>query len=322
MMNHLVTRIEKDSSENIAILCRTNDAVLALYSLLKAAGINAKYITSKEGFRLGQLVELQDFLYQWKHSSFDEAKVWLEKNYKTSVHYPLACSMIEFFDSTSGNEWASIFEVFLQEIEFDEFETTKAKVTISTMHKAKGKEFQSLYMMVENNFIRNEYDRRLLYVAMTRAKENLFIHTQDRCFDFMEPLANAVLTVTQKDAQPTTILFTMGLGDLALGSEAAEKGIAKTSPKAGETIQIIKNVNPNGTVWFKLTKKGETIGVLSAPNGGQTRLSDKICQKEIQGYTLYSEATIEYVVRWEDKEKTKHYDQVLCLVRMDKSVYI
>jgi len=151
--------------------------------------------------------------------------------------------------------------VFLQEIEFDEFETTKTKVTISTMHKAKGKEFQSVYMMVENIFIRNDYDRRLLYVAMTRAKENLFIHTQDRCFDSREPLATEVLSMTQK---------------------------------------------------------GETIGVLSTPNGGKTRLSDKICQKESQGYTLYPEGTIEYVVRWEKPQSTQHYDQILCLVRMDQ----
>jgi ATP-dependent DNA helicase RecQ len=318
MMIHLVTTIENDPSEDIAILCRTNDAVLTLYSLLKAAGINVKYLTSKEGFGLGQLVELQEFLSQWKASSFDEAKIWLEKNYKISPHYPLACSMIEFFDSTTGNEWANVFEIFLQEIEFDEFPTTKAKVTISTMHKAKGKEFQHVYMMVENTFIRNDYDRRLLYVAMTRAKENLFIHTQDRCFDSMEPLANAVLSVTQKDTPPTTILFAMRLEDVSLGSEAAAQGVVATSPKAGETVQIEKKTNKDGTVWFKLTKERKTIGVLSAPKGGQTRLSDKICQKETQGYTLYPEATIEYVVRWEDKEKNQTYDQVLCLVRMDK----
>lgn len=324
MIPNIAHAVQNDSSENIAVLCRTNNAVLTLYSILKANGINVKYITAKDGFRLGQLVELQDFLVQWRISSFDEAFVWLEKQYAESSNYLLAKNVIERFvnetnlESGTPDYLATSFEEYLYDIEFDEFESTKAKVIVSTMHKAKGKEFDSVYVMVEEGFISDEYQRRLLYVALTRAKENLYIHTQDSCFKPMESLVNEVLAVTQTHDEPNSIVFVMGLGDLALGSPAAVKGIKQTIPKAGEVVQIEKQINEDGGVWFKLTKSGQTIAVLSKPEKGKDRLSTKILQKESEGYVLTHEAVIEYIVRWKESMGDQQYDQVLCRVTMQR----
>jgi len=325
MIANIAKAIENDPSENIAVLCRTNNAVLTLYSILKAKEINVKYITSKDGFRLGQLVELQDFLEQWKKSSYLEAEAWIKLHYSSSANYPLAQKVIERFINENNTEslvpeyLAVAFEEYLYDIEFDEFEFTKAKVIVSTMHKAKGKEFDSVYVMVENNFIQDDYQRRLLYVAITRAKENLYIHTQDRCFKPMEPLANEVVSVTQTDAAPDSIIYTMGLGDLALASDAAVKGIRLSNPQAGETVQIEQVTNEDGSIWFKLLKEGRTIAILSKPDNGKNRLSSKIIQKKLEGYTLGLNTTIEYIVRWKGEFEQQQYDQILCKVEMYKN---
>lgn len=324
MIPNIADLVEKDPSDNIAILCKTNQAVLTMYSILKSKGINVKYLTAKDGFRLGQLVELQDFLEAWKQATFEDASKWMDERYKESSNLPLAQTVIERFvnetnaENSSSEYLITAFEEYLYDIEFEEFESTKAKVIVSTMHKAKGKEFESVYVMVENNFIQDDYQRRLLYVAITRAKENLYIHTQDRCFKSFESLSNDVSMMHQLQVEPSSIVFTMGLGDLALGSEAAAKGIRMTNPIAGETVMIEKQTNEDGTIWFKLTKNGRTIGVLSKPDNGKDRLSTKILQKEAQGYVLNPQTEIEYVVNRKDVITQMSYPQVLVRVFMRK----
>jgi hypothetical protein len=108
----------------------------------------------------------------------------------------------------------------------------------------------------------------------------------------------------------------MGLGDLALGSEAAAKGIRLANPIAGETVMIEKQVNDDGTVWFKLTKNSRTIGVLSKADSEKNRLSTKILQKEAQGYVLDPKAEIEYIVVRRDPVTQMSNLQVLCNIRM------
>jgi superfamily I DNA/RNA helicase len=67
----------------------------------------------------------------------------------------------------------NIFERYLSEIEFDEFEQSQSKVVVSTIHKAKGKELDDVYFCVNKDFFSHdqETDKRLAYVAITRAKK-------------------------------------------------------------------------------------------------------------------------------------------------------
>ncbi|MDO9232649.1 MAG: RecQ family ATP-dependent DNA helicase [Methylotenera sp.] len=324
MIQNIADLVEKDSSENIAILCKTNQAVLTMYSILKAKGINVKYLTAKDGFRLGQLVELQDFLEMWKKSSFDEAFMWVNERYKKSTNLSLTQKVIERFGneanfkSGSSEFLTTEFEKYLYDIEFEEFESTKAKVIVSTMHKAKGKEFDSVYLMVENNFIQDDYQRRLLYVAITRAKDNLHIHTQDRCFKMFESFANDVHMINMNHEEPNSIVLTMGLGDLSLSNKDAAVGISETNPVAGEIISIEMQRFNEGTVRFKLSKNGQTIGVLSKPDGGKDRLSAKILDKEKDGYILDFNAEIEYVVDRQDPITKESHLQVLSNITMHR----
>jgi ATP-dependent DNA helicase RecQ len=324
MFQNIANLVEKDTSENIAILCKTNQAVLTTYSILKAKGINVKYLTGKDGFRLGQLVELQRFLEEWKKSSLDEAFKWINERYKQSTNITLIQKVIERFlnetnfESGSSEFLTTEFEKYLYEIEFEEFESTKAKVIVSTMHKAKGKEFDSVYLMVENNFIQDDYQRRLLYVAITRAKENLYIHTQDCCFKIFESLANDVSMINITHEEPSSIILTMGLGDLSLSNKSAADGIDMTNPVAGEIISIEMQRYHDGAVRFKLSKNGQTIGVLSKPDGGTDRLSAKILHKEKEGYILDSNAEIEYVVIHQDTITKESHLQVLSNITMNR----
>ena len=50
-----------------------------------------------------------------------------------------------------------------------------AEVVVSTIHKAKGREFDDVYILVSDNYSKDAYLMRKYYVGITRAKNRLFI---------------------------------------------------------------------------------------------------------------------------------------------------
>jgi superfamily I DNA/RNA helicase len=56
-----------------------------------------------------------------------------------------------------------------------EYNTTPNKVNLMTAHSSKGKEFPAVIILQAEDFKASEEERRLLYVAMTRAKKTLFL---------------------------------------------------------------------------------------------------------------------------------------------------
>lgn len=60
---------------------------------------------------------------------------------------------------------------------------SNAEVVVSTIHKAKGREFDNAYLLIDDSKKPTDEVLRSYYVAMTRAKHQLTIHTQGTFFD-------------------------------------------------------------------------------------------------------------------------------------------
>ena len=89
---------------------------------------------------------------------------------------------------------------------------------------------------------------------------------------------------------------------------------------AGDSVQIHRCVQEDGTVWFKITKDNRTIAILSKPYEGYNRLSTRILEQEAKGYVLQVDAMVDNVVSWklvnDETKLTEDYLEVLCQVRM------
>jgi ATP-dependent DNA helicase RecQ len=204
---HLITPLVKDVIRcrslpfdgTTAVLTATNDEALQVYTLLRQQGIRANLLVSYADIRLKSLVELKTFSdlitgitrhrpdktidrEQWQ-----EAKERIKQEFSRSKQLEPALKVIETFETShherenllSVNWWEYLDEVKLEDFVFPDRNT----VFVSTMHKAKGKEFDRVFLLLDNYKIVKDENIRVIYVAVTRARESLNIHTNLSIFD-------------------------------------------------------------------------------------------------------------------------------------------
>lgn len=196
---HLITPLVNDITNtgltgSTCILTKTNDEAAIITALLKNHGFKSRLIQSNDGFNLFNLLELRFFIEQL-HS--DEAQVvvsdetWekaismLAEKFKRSSMLEVARKVITEFEATNKKKkYLSDFELFVKESKLEDFYFENGDtIFVSTIHKAKGKEFDNVFVMLDQADAKTDEERRALYVAITRAKNSLVIHTNGSEFD-------------------------------------------------------------------------------------------------------------------------------------------
>ena len=326
-LSSIADKVSSDHSNEIAILLWTNDEVLTLYSLLKLKKCNVQYITDNDGFQLGNLIELQSFITKWRNSkNYITSLEFLKHKFHKSRNYKLANHIIEEYFADKSIEalleapiiYMNDFEEYLKHIKSDEFNISDSKIIVSTMHKSKGKEFETVYAGINNNICFNDYSKRLFYVAMTRAKERLFLHTTNGFIQSFNDDFENIINIDYELDIPKQISFSMTLKDLWLGHTTVQKNIKNTKPIAGEKVEI-QVININNVNSYSILKNGLEIGKLSKPSmyGSELNVSQKIVNYEKTGYQLNPQCEVENVVYWIDHNNhDKRFIQVLCRITM------
>lgn len=175
-------------SGTTCVLTKTNEEALQVAGLLLKNGMQAKLIQSNDGFGLQNLVEVRFVLDELKMD--DDIKVisdefWadIKKKHKNqfqgSSKYEVCCNIIKQFElSNTKRKYKSDFDVFVRESKLEDFYSENGEsIAVSTIHKAKGKEFDNVFILLENFNASTDEAKRQLYVAMTRAKNRLVVHT-------------------------------------------------------------------------------------------------------------------------------------------------
>ena len=191
VVNNFIATYQSGKS---CILTGTNDEALRILGLLLKQGKRAKLIQSLDGFRLNNLLEIRVFLSAIDrdlHSPVISDEIWrnaekeLLSDFQNSACIDNVKRLIQDFEATHSIKYRTDLEEFLNESKFDDFynEQDQETVCVSTIHKSKGREFDNVYMMLKNLSGKTNAERRALYVGMTRAKNNLYIHTNTALFD-------------------------------------------------------------------------------------------------------------------------------------------
>ena len=193
--NLLVPLVEDLASTELVgstcVLTRTNDEALQVTGLLLQRGIPARLIQTNDGFNLYDLVELRYFLEQLSTDTatpvvsediWNMAKRALVSRYGNSEIMDICKRIVLDFEAAyPKRKYKTDLEVFIKESRLEDFyPETRETIYVSTIHKAKGKEFDNVFLLLKNLELGTEEQKRQLYVAITRAKSNLTIHLKGR----------------------------------------------------------------------------------------------------------------------------------------------
>jgi ATP-dependent DNA helicase RecQ len=186
--------ISAELSGTTCVLTKMNEEALQITGLLLKNGMNAKLIQSNDGFSLYNLLEVRFFLNELRLGEdvfvisdeiWGDAKRALKLKYQKSAKIEICNNIIKDFEETNTKKkYKSDLEVFIRESKLEDFYNENGEtIFVSTIHKAKGKEFDNVFIMLENFSPITDECKRQLYVAMTRAKQNLTIHLNGNYLD-------------------------------------------------------------------------------------------------------------------------------------------
>jgi ATP-dependent DNA helicase RecQ len=186
--------LSADLSGTSCVLTQTNHEALQITGWLINEGLPARLIQTNEGFNLYHLAEVRYFVEQLNYlddsftisdSIWKGAKRRLWDKYRESAKIDICIHLIKGFEqSHPKKKYRSDFEAYIRESKLEDFISTQVEtIHVSTMHKAKGKEFDNVYVMLDGFSPETDEKKRLLYVALTRAKSNLSIHLNGSYLD-------------------------------------------------------------------------------------------------------------------------------------------
>jgi ATP-dependent DNA helicase RecQ len=187
----------------VSVLTATNEEAYFVSSRLRDMGVPAIRLASRSDFRLQNLFELKVITHNllrklgpgngliteghWR-KTYEEAAF----AYSRSEDWPLCQRVMDSFAAEKKRKFRLDWLEFLRQIRLEDFYSAEqGKVLVSTMHKVKGKEFDEVFLLMDNFRFAQPETARVVYVAITRARCKLEIHTHLPVFDRMaEQLAD------------------------------------------------------------------------------------------------------------------------------------
>ena len=217
-----------DLSGSTCILTHNNEQAFEITGLLTKRGLPAKLIQSNDSFNLYNLVEIRffmDFINSENGVIIISDELWANAKRKLNTRFQKSsklelCKTIfkDFEDTNPKKKYKSDLEVFLRESKLEDFSYQNGEtIYVSTIHKAKGKEFDNVFILLDNFDISSDESKRQLYVGMTRAKRTLIIHLNGSYLDDIS--AEGVVRIENHNTyQPSNqLLLHLSHKDINLG---------------------------------------------------------------------------------------------------------
>ena len=285
-------------SETISILTQTNEEAVIMLALLHSHGIKAKLVQSMDGLRFWNLAEVRYFLKKIDQGVketkspiisdeiWDAAKQQTFQKYTNSQALPYLHRSLQIFEQTNRAKYYSDLREFMFESSVEDFcEISKSDIVVSTIHKAKGHEFDHVLMLVNHPEHPTDEKLRQYYVGIIRAKHTLAIHTNSNLFDTLHSALH--LHDAQGYDEPNEIVLQLSHRDINLGFSKPHKK-AILSLRSGMPLSYHDH-------YFYIPSTSIDIAQLSI------KMTEKLAKWESKGYKVTA-ARIRFIVAWKPKE--------------------
>ena len=305
---------QKNVGNTICILTRNNREAFSVMGALLQEGIKADLIQSNDGFRLDAIAEIRRFKEILMEESvpkisddlWESAKEMISEEYRRSNILPTCIDILNSFEKVNPQKYKSDFIEYISEINYEDFYYGNTdSVTVSTIHKAKGREYDNVYMMLDNCTLSSEEEKRVLYVGCTRAKKNLFVLYNNSVMDQFSDAATQIIREHNQYDEPGRMLLHLSLRDVHLDSFIKHQEVIKEI-RCGDHLKI------SGKNIFAEHKGKQTyIGNLS-----EKGMHDIVKMIGQSGANITAEAR--FVVHWKKKDTENEYLIVLPTVLISR----
>ena len=288
----------RKKNETISILTQTNEEAVIMLALLHSHGIKAKLVQSMDGLRFWNLAEVRYFLKKIDQGIketkspiipddiWEAAKQQTFQKYATSQALPYLRRSLQIFEQTNRAKYYSDLREFVFESSVEDFcDISKSDIVVSTIHKAKGHEFDHVLMLITHPEHPTDDILRRYYVGMTRAKRTLAIHTNGNLFDSLKSAQH--LYDAQAYDEPNEIVLQLSHKDVNLGFSKPHKD-AILCLRSGMPLTYHDHC-------LCLPSTGRDIAQLSI------KMKEKLGKWELKGYKVTA-ARIRFIVAWKSKD--------------------
>ena len=279
---------EISTQGSTAILTRTNEETMQVAYELERRGLRATVAQSMGGFRFGNLAEVRYFLKQLGSKEeavistdrWQEAKRRTLETYATSTCQSIMQHFFADFETTHRTYYLSDLREYIFESNIEDFiAADNRSVFVSTIHKAKGREFNTVYLLSPVPDGRDVNDMRAYYVGLTRAKKNLYL-------------------VTNPPAEYSAISIALNMHDVILDFFKGRK-------------QAVLNLRSGDPLLYQdgylLSEQDVYIAALSASG------KDKLKAWTDRGYAV-TETRVSFTLAWRPKDSQTEY--AVCLANV------
>lgn len=295
------------------VLTRTNEDAIQITGLLLKHRMPAKLIQSNESFNLYNLSEIRFFLnllnpgddvFVISDEIWENAKKELRNKFGKSTRLEICNNLIKEFEVTNPKQkYKSDLDTFIRESKLEDFVNKNVEtILVSTIHKAKGKEFDHVFLLLENFSPSTDEGRRLLYVAMTRAKQYLTIHLNSNFLDSLTAENLKRVEDSEIYLPPNELVMHLTHEDVQLGYFSfVQHRIDRIL--SGDSLIIKEDgcANSDGELVLKFSKN----------------YLDTLEAYKTKGYELKS-AKVNFIVYWHNKDTEQEVKIVLPEICFEK----
>ena len=288
----------RKKNETISILTQTNEEAVIMLALLHCHNIKAKLVQSMDGLRFWNLAEVRYFLKKIDQGIketkspiipddiWETTKQQTFQKYATSQALPYLRRSLQIFEQTNRAKYYSDLREFVFESSVEDFcDISKSDIVVSTIHKAKGHEFDHVLMLITHPEHPTDDILRRYYVGMTRAKHTLAIHTNGNLFDSLKSAQH--LYDAQAYDEPNEIVLQLSHKDVNLGFSKPHKD-AILCLRSGMPLTYHDHC-------LCLPSTGRDIAQLSI------KMKEELGKWELKGYKVTA-ARIRFIVAWKSKD--------------------
>ena len=300
-------------SGTTCIAARTNAEAFNITGLLLKRGVSARLIQTNSDFSLYNLVEIRDFVscidaaddgYAIDDEAWQNAISSLNRKHSGSADLQSVFRLIREFEDTAGKtKYKSDLSQYIRESKLEDLESgSGGAILVSTIHQTKGREFDNVFLAYSGYLKPDDETKRAVYVAITRAKQNLHIFCNSNYFDGISAEGVARATDETDYPEPSPVCLQLSHRDVALSYFKFRRGEID-SLVSGQELSVRE------TGCFSGDKQ---IVKFSA------KFLEQAKELKAKGYAPVR-ASVRHIVFWQGKEMEKEIKIVLPNVEFQKA---